>query len=98
MCIRDRVTDRGVRTVDNDGDGVADYNVGSALNFGPENNTSTQQYLSNRVWGPSSEHDAVVIHTFGDNHTLGITADVDEGVYAAMVTINGGENVNMDSI
>ena len=83
---------------DNNGDGVPDYAVDHALNFGPDPVGSTDQYLSNRQWGPSSEHDAVIIHTFGDNHTLALTVDLDEGVYAALTTINGGENVNQEDL
>jgi len=51
-----------------------------------------------RQFGPSSDHDAVTIHTFGDNHTTALTVDIDANVYAAIVTINGGENVNLDDL
>ena len=85
-------------------DGLPDYgNLGVALGFGegsPSATTDPPPYWGggDRQFGPSSDHDAVVIHTFGDNHTSTLTVDIEPSVYAALVTINGSENVNLDQL
>lgn len=88
-----QVSKAAAQVADNDGDKIPDYNVETALNFGPRKRGAQEEYLSNRKWGPSSAHDSVVVHVFGDCHTATLTTDIDEGVYAAYVTVNGGETV-----
>ncbi len=82
-----------------DTDGLPNYGGEHALGFGENSPSATNApwyWPGVRQFGPSSDHDAVVIHTFGDNHTVPLTIDVSPNVYAAMVTINGGENVNTE--
>jgi hypothetical protein len=73
----------------------------SALNVGP-----TARKLNGygdglpdnvmRRWGPSSDHSGdIVIHCFADNSVRAINADIDPLVYAALVTPNGGEEIDL---
>jgi prepilin-type N-terminal cleavage/methylation domain-containing protein len=52
--------------------------------------------ISNDVWwGPSSDHGGgIVTHCFVDNHTLGITDQVDGATYLGLVTRNGSEPID----
>jgi hypothetical protein len=98
-----------VQCVDSNLDGVWDQytpptpDLGpvSALGYGPDptDQTSlnrTYNPLIGRVWGPSSEHSGVVIHSYGDNHTQAITEEIDWGVYCAIITASGGESAVAD--
>ncbi|MEM7316456.1 MAG: H-X9-DG-CTERM domain-containing protein, partial [Planctomycetota bacterium] len=49
-----------------------------------------------RAWGPSSEHAGIVYHGFGDGHVESISLEVDWGVYAAGITIDGGEEISFE--
>ena len=69
-----------------------------SLNYGPDpNNVANQVYYwtgfagGNRSWGPSSEHAGVIIHSFGDRHTIAIPVEVDWHVYMALITARGNE-------
>ncbi len=93
-----RVDEAGKQVEDRNGDGVPDYNVQSALNFGPTGPGDNDKYLSNRVWGPSSFHNGVTNHLFCDAHVASMTDDIDPGVYAAMVSVDGQENIPLDQL
>jgi prepilin-type N-terminal cleavage/methylation domain-containing protein len=46
---------------------------------------------SDRVWGPSSQHPGVTMHTYTDGHTQAIVDDVDDTLYYRIITRAGGE-------
>ena len=79
----------------------------SGLNYGPTSAAPTQNFGNLSVgpnfntlptnWGPSSDHAGnLVLHCFGDGSVRAIASDVDGNIYAALGTVNGGENVPMD--
>jgi hypothetical protein len=56
-----------------------------------------QSGASGRAWGPSSDHSGgVVMHVFADDHIEAISEQIEAKVYYAMVTANGGENVERE--
>ena len=46
-----------------------------------------------RDWGPSSEHDGLVMHAFADGHAQSIDESIDPTVYFRLITRNGGEKI-----
>jgi hypothetical protein len=52
-----------------------------------------------RRWGPSSDHaGGVVNHLFGDGHVQQITDGIDGAIYFWVITRNGGEPFDSDSV
>jgi len=51
-----------------------------------------------RQWGPSSQHDGVVMHVFADGRTQAISDQADPTVYYRLITRNGGEPVDRDDL
>ena len=75
-----------------------------ALNKGP-GSTSTDQYWSRhpspggRDWGPSSEHSGGnVVHGFADGHVDVLSEAVDASLYLHLITRNGGEVVDPNTL
>jgi Protein of unknown function (DUF1559) len=72
----------------------------TALNVGPTDRHQNGYGVgltenTMRRWGPSSDHDGdTVMHCFVDGSVRPIKSDIDPFVYAAIVTPNGGEQVN----
>lgn len=50
-----------------------------------------------RHWGPSSQHNGVAQHGFGDGHAKPITDNIDGDVYMYLITRNGREPVDMEA-
>jgi prepilin-type N-terminal cleavage/methylation domain-containing protein len=50
---------------------------------------------ADRVWGPSSRHPGVVVHSFADAHAEAVPDTIDRGVYLHMITRNGREVDNV---
>jgi prepilin-type N-terminal cleavage/methylation domain-containing protein len=62
-------------------------------------NVGTQLGAFGRRWGPSSDHaGGVVNHLFGDGHVQQITDGIDGAIYFWVITRNGGEPFDSDSV
>jgi hypothetical protein len=75
------------------------------LNRGRETGSTANPYYTQaeaagnaeRAWGPSSEHNGgVVMHVYADNHTEGISEDIEAEVYYALITKGGNEAVEIE--
>jgi len=60
---------------------------------------ATAPAVDDRTWGPSSQHSGgVVIHAYADVHVQAISEDVDATLYYRLITRNGGEPADTDSL
>jgi type II secretory pathway pseudopilin PulG len=74
----------------------------TALNFGPTETELKRMYHDDpegrltRTWGPAGGHaNGVTIHGMGDASTITLAADIDPKIYFAMITVSGGEEVEL---
>jgi len=75
------------------------YSTFPAINKGTLGTDTTQYYMKGNGphgvqdirWGPSSRHDRVVVHGFGDAHAEAMRDDVDGSTYLRLVTRGGRE-------
>jgi prepilin-type N-terminal cleavage/methylation domain-containing protein len=92
----------------NDGlDGMPEASTN--LNIGPASPTGTTPFAlpaasfntggsTNRIWGNSSNHPGLTLHTYVDNHAQAISDNIDPSTYYRLITANGKESVDADEV
>ena len=78
---------------DQGNDGSMGNADGTAPGLQTETTISSISYLSNRWWGPSSEHaGSIIIHSFADGRIETISDQIDPTLYLQLITANGHES------